>query len=86
MPPKSNRARSNVIFVDNQFQKICSSPSLHSFKKNLKTSFSKNASLLVCKTPFMHSWTIEWNSVCRAGGVNMITDVLYSVNMYILFV
>ena len=23
--------------------------------------------------------------VCRGGGVNMITDVLYSVNLYILF-
>ena len=23
--------------------------------------------------------------VCKGGGVNIITDVLYSVNMYILF-
>ena len=43
------------------------------------------ASLLVCETPFLHSLTIEWMCGCRGGGVNMITDVLYSVNMYIHF-
>ena len=47
--------------------------------------FLKNASLLVCETPFLHSLTIEWMCGCRGGGVNMITDVLYSLNMYILF-
>ena len=32
-----------------------------------------------------YSLTIEWMCGGRGGGVNMITDVLYSVNMYILF-
>ena len=31
------------------------------------------------------SLTIECMSVCREGGVETITDVLYSVNMYIPF-
>ena len=31
------------------------------------------------------SFSIEWTCVCRGGGVNMITDVLYSVHLYILF-
>ena len=64
---------------------VRSSPVLSSFKKNLNTIFSKNASLLVCKTPFLHSLTVEWMCGCRGGGVNMITDVLYSVNVYIRF-
>ena len=54
-------------------------------KKISRHIFLKNAFLLVCKTPFLHSLTIEWMCGCRAGSVNMITDVLYSVNMYILF-
>ena len=33
----------------------------------------------------MHSLTIEYMCVCRGGGVETITDVLYSVNMYIPF-
>ena len=33
----------------------------------------------------LHSLTIEWMCGCRGGGVNMITDVLYNVNLYILF-
>ena len=33
----------------------------------------------------MHSLSVEWMCVCKGGGVNIITDVLYSVNMYILF-
>ena len=31
----------------------------------------------------LHSLTSEWMCVCRGGGVNIITDVLYSVNIYI---
>ena len=31
----------------------------------------------------LHSLTIEWMCVCRGGGVNIITDVLYSVTIYI---
>ena len=46
-----------------------------------KLVFSENASLLVVKTPFLYSLTVEWMYVCRGGGVNMITDVLCSVNM-----
>ena len=45
----------------------------------------KNASLLVCETPFLHCLTVEWMCVCRGSGVNVIADVLYSVNMYIRF-
>ena len=60
-------------------------PSLSSFKNNLKHIFSKNASLLVCKTPFLHSLTTEWMCVRRGGGVNRFADVLYSVKMYIPF-
>ena len=54
-------------------------------RKIWKHIFSKNAPLSVCKTPFLHSLTVEWMCGCRGGGVNMIADVLYSVNMYILF-
>ena len=45
----------------------------------------QNSSLLVCETAFLHSLAIGWMCGCRGGGVNMITDVLYSVNMYIHF-
>ena len=54
-------------------------------RKIWKRIFLKNASLLVCETPFLQSLTIGCTCVCRGGGVNMITDVLCSVNMYILF-
>ena len=64
---------------------IRSSSSLSSFKKIWKHIFLKNLSLLVCKTPFLHSLTVGWMCACRGSGVNMITDVLYSVNIYILF-
>ena len=47
--------------------------------------FLKNVSLLACETPFLHTLTIECMCVCRGGGVNMITDVLYSVNLCTLF-
>ena len=51
-------------------------------RKIRKHIFLKNVSL---SQPFLHSLTIEWMCVCRGGGVNMITDVLYSVNLYIPF-
>ena len=54
-------------------------------EKSEKHIFLKNASLLVCKTPFLHNLTVEWICGCRGSGVNMITDVLYSINMYIPF-
>ena len=59
--------------------------SISLFQEKSENIFLKNASLLVCETPFLHSLTIEWMCVCRGGGVNMITDVLYSVNLYIHF-
>ena len=43
------------------------------------------SALMVCKAPFLHSLTVEWMCVCRGSGVNMITNVLSSVNMYIPF-
>ena len=48
--------------------------------------FLKNVSLLACETPFLHTLTIECMCVCRGGGVNMITDVLYSVICTYFFV
>ena len=47
--------------------------------------FLKNASLLVCKTLFLHSLTVECMRVCRRSCADMFTDVLYTVNMYVLF-
>ena len=47
---------------------------LHLFplsRKILKHIFLKNASLLVCETPFLHSLTVEWICGCRRSGVNM---------------
>ena len=38
-----------------------------------------------CDHHLLQSLTVEWMCVCRGSGVNMITDVLYSVNMYIRF-
>ena len=55
-------------------------------RKISKRIFLKKASLSVCIAPFLHSLTIEWMCGCRGGGVNMITDVMYGVNMYMLFV
>ena len=55
------------------------------FDENPGTSQGKKKTLLVCETPFLHSLTTEWMCGCRGGDVNMITDVLYSVNLYILF-
>ena len=49
---------------------VRSSLSLSSLKKNLKHIFLKNASLLVRKTPFLHSLTVECMCGCRRGGVN----------------
>ena len=40
---------------------------------------------VVCKAPFQHSLTLEWLCVCRGSGVNMMTNVLYSVTMYTRF-
>ena len=37
-------------------------------RKIWKYIFLKNASLLVCKAPFLHTLTIEWICICRAGG------------------
>ena len=37
-------------------------------------------------TEILHSLTVAaWMCGCRGSDVNMITDVLYSVNLYILF-
>ena len=53
------------------------------FQKQIWNIFLKNASLLVCKAPFLHSLTTDWMCVCTGGGVDMITDVLYGVNNYV---
>ena len=73
---------------------VRNSPSLSTFNKNLKTQlFNEHFSLGLHSTfsaQFDH-WMCGCvgEGVCvlqgRGGGVNMITDVLYSVNMYIRF-
>ena len=65
MLPKFNRTESNVIFVVLKDLQLSISPLFE--EKSENTSFLKNASLLVCKTPFLHSLTTEWICVCRAG-------------------
>ena len=50
---------------------VRSSLSLSSFNKNQKTHhFKERFCLLVCKTPFLHSLTVDWMCICRGGGVN----------------
>ena len=70
------------------FQASCNRPQLsvspYFQQKILKHIFLKNAnSLLVFhKALFLPSLTMECMCGYRGGGVNMVTDVLYSVNMY----
>ena len=93
---KSPKLTSNLLETDlstfkqlksgTLFLQTSAAPHLSPLSRKIwKHIFLKNASLLVCETHFLHSLTIEWMCVCRECGVNMITDVLYSVNLYILF-